>query len=625
MPAVVAILLRGLVQAVVTTGILTAAQTLLIPLLNKAITEVSEFFGCTEEEAKDIIANKYLQFAETAGIILVTLRAKTPTLIAERLGLTSKGFVLRKLSPTLAAKVEGTAITGTVATVATTVEVEKIAQVVSTSKGLNVEIVKTLFKYIMGFVGATSVMLLAVGNWMDFANWQGAYQKTFQAIFTALGFPPDTPMPKAKSVSATTWSKIYTIVEQTNPQTIAFPWDNEVRPYSRANLADAVDHFAANLALQGQQATWKNVWALLLPCIKIAPSVTTASTTSTSQVVTKATSTIPKVQVFTGVVSQGVLGNGATFQARTNDMIDDMAELIDSASVNLAGFLSSLPTRVSYEIKIVSSITTKDGFTQRGTTTKVITAYNTNGTPRYKNITNKFAVLYLYLITDKGTRTKIATINVGPVNSVNFQVSANDLNSVATHLQSVATTTDVNKINTISSSVQVVSQPPAPVAPAVTPPVIPIVEQQNVSSTPVTINQHYVIGLYGSKEVWTDTTLENIKKGYPNGPWKELTKAEWDAYGLPAQQTSSPATSTTTTASTTSQTQTSTPVATSPPAVRPGANANTLSEWYTANGKSLPTVSERSVLYQSYGLGSSALYVGSAEQNTRLLDKLKGF
>lgn len=625
MPAVVAILIRGLIQAIVTTGILTAAESLLLPLLNKAIQEVAEFFGCTEEEAKDIIANKYLQFAETAGVLLLTLRTKTPTLIAERLGFTSKGFSLRKLSPTLAAKVEGAAVTGTVATVATAVEVEKVAQVVAANKGLSGSIVTTLLKYIMGFVGATAAILLAIGNFIDFANWQGAYQKTFQDIFTALGFPPDTPMPKAKSVSADTWSKIYTIVEKLNPESIAFPWDGVTKPYSRANLADAVDHFAANLALHGQQATWKNVWGLLLPCIKLKGSPSTGTGISTSAIVAQATSTVPKVQVYTGIISQGVLGSGASFQARTNDMIDDVKELIDSASVNLAGFLTSLPSRVTYEVKIVSSITTKDGFTQRGTTTKVISSYNRDGTPRYKNVTNKFAVLNLYLLTDKNTRTKIATINVGPVNSVNFNVNTNDLNSIASHLQQVATTTDTGKINTVTSTTPIVTQPPVPAAPVVTQPVTPIVTQTQTTATPAPQGQHYVIGLYGSKEVWTDTTLDNIKKAYPNGPWKELTKAEWDAYGQVQQSapTSAPTVATTTNTNTT--TQAVQPVVTSPPAVRPGANATNLSEWYTANGKSLPTVSERSILYEQYGLGSRNLYIGSAEQNTRLLDKLKGF
>lgn len=47
-----------------------------------------------------------------------------------------------------------------------------------------------------------------------------------------------------------------------------------------------------------------------------------------------------------------------------------------------------------------------------------------------------------------------------------------------------------------------------------------------------------------------------------------------------------------------------------------------LYEYYTGQGKSLPSLSERSQLYANYGLGDSASYQGTAEQNTALLAKL---
>ena len=50
--------------------------------------------------------------------------------------------------------------------------------------------------------------------------------------------------------------------------------------------------------------------------------------------------------------------------------------------------------------------------------------------------------------------------------------------------------------------------------------------------------------------------------------------------------------------------------------------ANTLYEYYTQQGKALPSVSERSKLYGQYGLGSG--YSGTAQQNTSLLARLKG-
>jgi len=49
----------------------------------------------------------------------------------------------------------------------------------------------------------------------------------------------------------------------------------------------------------------------------------------------------------------------------------------------------------------------------------------------------------------------------------------------------------------------------------------------------------------------------------------------------------------------------------------------TLYEYYTGQGQALPSVQERSKIYEQYGLGSASLYAGTAEQNTALLGKLQ--
>jgi hypothetical protein len=54
-----------------------------------------------------------------------------------------------------------------------------------------------------------------------------------------------------------------------------------------------------------------------------------------------------------------------------------------------------------------------------------------------------------------------------------------------------------------------------------------------------------------------------------------------------------------------------------------GLNALTLSEWYQSQGQALPSVSERSVIYERLGLGPSSFYTGTSEQNTKLLNALK--
>lgn len=50
---------------------------------------------------------------------------------------------------------------------------------------------------------------------------------------------------------------------------------------------------------------------------------------------------------------------------------------------------------------------------------------------------------------------------------------------------------------------------------------------------------------------------------------------------------------------------------------------STLYDYYTAQGQSLPSLSTRSQLYQSAGLGSASNYTGTAAQNTQLLNSLQ--
>lgn len=51
--------------------------------------------------------------------------------------------------------------------------------------------------------------------------------------------------------------------------------------------------------------------------------------------------------------------------------------------------------------------------------------------------------------------------------------------------------------------------------------------------------------------------------------------------------------------------------------------ATNLNEYYTGMGKTLPSLADRSKLYESNGLGSAASYGGTAAQNTALLGKLQ--
>lgn len=52
--------------------------------------------------------------------------------------------------------------------------------------------------------------------------------------------------------------------------------------------------------------------------------------------------------------------------------------------------------------------------------------------------------------------------------------------------------------------------------------------------------------------------------------------------------------------------------------------ATNLYQYYTSQGKTLPSVSELAPVYEKYGLGNAGSYSGTAAQNTALLNKLTG-
>lgn len=52
-------------------------------------------------------------------------------------------------------------------------------------------------------------------------------------------------------------------------------------------------------------------------------------------------------------------------------------------------------------------------------------------------------------------------------------------------------------------------------------------------------------------------------------------------------------------------------------------DAHTLKEWCDALGQEVPPTEARAALYAAYGLGPMSTYVGTAEQNNRLLVELK--
>jgi hypothetical protein len=113
--------------------------------------------------------------------------------------------------------------------------------------------------------------------------------------------------------------------------------------------------------------------------------------------------------------------------------------------------LQTILGKIIYEVKIVSSVITKDGFKQTGTVQQIKTGVSSTGPPKYKTVVNKFATLNLYVLTDKGVRSKISTIVLGPTNSAKLTVGINEVKEIETALPSLVTTTDINEIKGIET------------------------------------------------------------------------------------------------------------------------------------------------------------------------------
>jgi len=461
----VQIAIRYIVIAAIQLGIWSLIEKYALPAINNAIISIMQTFGVSEEKAKDIMANDIIEFAESIGIFAATLRTKMPLKVAELLGFTTKGWSKRAVVASVA-KLTGksSAIITTLVKGGPIVEKAAAPAIINGAKTA-IPGFKIAYDLVLKTLGVGFVGTLAISNVIDFGNWNsGAYQKTMQKViaFLSLGtLKPDQDYRTSKTLSPDIFDKIYNEYKLLGAQFINDPYKKQHMAFTRDNFLDFTDIIGAELLRADGSATTKEVNLATLPFIIFDVS---KEVVEVQAEVTQAKS-VPQVKVFTGVVTQGKLGSQAAFVARETDLINDMQELQRAAENNLASFIVAMPSRIIYEIKIVSSVTSKDGFTQRGTTQQIITGYFANGTPKYKTITNKFAQLKVYVLTDKGTRTNISTITLGPVDSAEFTPSASELNLAEQEIKSNISTTDISEITTIETPQNVEVQQIEAVAP----------------------------------------------------------------------------------------------------------------------------------------------------------------
>lgn len=601
MPAIVASAIRYIIITAVQLGIFEFISAFILPWINKAIAEIIKVFNVSDETAQDIMSNWLIQGFESVGIFAAVMATKMPVKVAERLGFTSKGFKKRTLKPEVEAKIKNVEVKKTLdiapkkiltmAEATTAVETAKISKL-----GF-----KPAYDLLIKTVGVTFMGFMAVGNWIDFGNWNnGAYQKSMQKFISWITFGalvPDEDYRKSLTVSDAIFTKVYNTFKLGGALGIQDPYKGVDVPFSRDNLLDLTDQVGKTLLLTNGSASAKNVLEATLPMIifNTTADVDNAVLKEGGAITTKTTivSTPQITKVFTGIVSQGVVGQGLVFTARPDDMIESADELRSAASNNLAPFLNTLLGKIVYEVKVVSSIITKDGFKQTGTTQRIQTGTYSNGTPKYKTVTNKFATLVVYALTDKGSRAKLTTIVLGPVDSAKLTIGQNDLQALQNELPALVTTTDINDITGIKTNTPVEVTPTQQITP--TQPIVQREQYDRTRSVPITPeNIEYFRGLGYKIEDPTHTGLNIV--GY--APIKTN-----DTTSVPATVTS---------VTTNAPTQTTS-----------GSGATTLFEWYQAQGQTLPSVSERSVIYEGLGLGPRSYYTGTSEQNTKLLSALK--
>ncbi|MEK7578897.1 MAG: hypothetical protein AAB456_04305, partial [Patescibacteria group bacterium] len=601
MPAVVALAIRSLIQITVTLGLVTLAEKYVFPLVNRGIAAIMEVFGVSEEDAKDIMSNEIILFAESVAVGGALLKTKLPTKIAERLGFTSKGFGKRILSGK-AANVRTNPISKTIIIPGQLPVPTAAEAAVITSKAISVlKGAAAAFNFLMKPLKTTFIGFLVFNNLVDFGNWNnGAYQKTFQKIFAAVTFGllvPDADYRTTKTTSPAVFDKVFNTYKIEGVHSINDPFKGGEFLFTRDNLIDLLDKIGAELLRTTQKASTKDV-LLASQLFMVFPF---GEMPGPGLIPAAKAATIPQIKVFTGILTQGKLGEREPFVGRETDLIDSIDELQSAAANNLTQLIAALPGRIIYEIKIVSSITTKDGFIKRGQSQTIQSGSRKDGTPLFKTVINKFAVVDVFVFTERNVRTKIQRIVLGPVDSIRFQPKPNELQIAEQTIKANLTTSDTSEINKIISenpvTVEIAPQLPDPTLPAE--PALPVSPVASGATGPVVGVQK------AAGETFTDWIIrtgfnpvvitKDFQPGYDPNTDQNFTA---NIFNPPGQEA---------------------PVSTNPNK----CFAKTIAEFFDAEKKKYPSVEERSINYESYGLGPKDWYTGTGDQNVKLLTEFK--
>lgn len=457
MPVLIAHTIRYLVVAALQIGSFTLAQQ----FLEKSFYEIRNFLISEEimsgDEAEESFAAEILSAAAALGINAYLIKSRLPLRIADWI---QKPLKKPSLSPT--GSVQGGK---------------------ALNAGQQARTKEFLGKKMLGALAisfATTIPWIPnlVQNFLD----QGTFNPTAaNAALRALGlghifqWPTTAGSLQPGTYTTSEFLELYDQLTAAGAVGLQSDWRQQSLLWSKEALSEHINYIVGTLILQGKSsdktAIKKELEKYLVYRKPDGTTVTPAAATTAGGRPEIGARAPTQIQIYTGVVADGTLGLPSEFIARPDDMIQNTDELRAAAKNNLAAFVQSLPGRFYYEVAIVNSVKTQAGFTQKGAPVRVVTGYYKNGDPRYKTIYHKFAVMKVGVLGENGQPLKLGTITLGPVNVVDYQPSASDLQDTAGKINDELFTSDISDIKEIQTTAgAVVKTEPATPPPAPTPP-----------------------------------------------------------------------------------------------------------------------------------------------------------
>ena len=601
MPLIIANILRSVIVWAIQAGATAVVFAVIERFFDALQSWIRETLGISEDDSRAVVANYVIDAIAFVGAGAAVIYSKAPVTFARKLGLAGGKPVKQKVTQEAEKKIAAAVVTDTNKT----------------------SILTKLRSYIIG-TGPTDVVmrlmiLQNIGDWYFFKN--NMVTDLFNTVFGETSIGISSPLKAPGPFSAPEFEDYARSLEAVGIKAIEYGFPKGTILYTRKALAELVDY------VYGQQ----NALGVTVSAIKLKPllaqyfvfSGAPATAAASLPAAVSSASEPATIKVFTGIVSSGTLGAAQPFTAKEDDMINSGNELRSVAQANAAAFLAALPSKIVYELKVVNSVIASDGTKRVGASVKVPNGKTASGQTKYKYVTNKFAVMSLYLVKKDGARTKITDITLGPTDVANFNPDAQELASIGKNLVRTVATTKTSEVQTI------VSDSPISIAE----PEVPPLPNYNIAEKVPgdTGYRFYKWDTGGTKEPqWAYAAIE----WGGNAPYgrKEITEEEYrratkdtkdytnSGYkiigGILTRDTSI------TPSPLLSQSQ-SQPAQSSTASRAAVMKATNLSEYYAALGQGLPSVSTRGGIYESLGLGAQALYTGTVEQNTKLLNALK--